>query len=141
MTIADPRARVFAPETGDDLPAPAPTPAPAQRLTDRRDGVIAVIVERSDQTCSLYCRGTDGNWPSIADAKSAVESLSAQVVWRESTSGVWVARFDVNDPPIVDRGPGRGRRHDDPKPTRPSDRGDTYMAARILRGTSVAGLG
>jgi hypothetical protein len=116
-------------------------PSPARRLTDRRDGVIAVIVERDDQTCSLYCRGTDASWPSVAEAKAAVEELSAQVVWRESSSGVWVARFDVNDAPIPDRGPGRNRRRDDPKPTRSSDRGDTYVAARVLRGTSVAGLG
>jgi hypothetical protein len=137
MTIAEPRSRVVAPGTDSDFLAPSP----ARRLTDRCDGVIAVIVVRGDQTCSLYCRGTDGSWPSVADAKAAVEELSAQVVWRESTSGVWVARFDVNDAPISDRGSGRNRRRDDPKPTTPSARGDTYMAAQVLRGTAVAGLG
>jgi hypothetical protein len=137
MTIAETRPRAVAPGTGSDFLVSSP----GRRLSDRSDGVIAVIVERGDRTCSLYCRGTDGGWPSVAEAKAAVEELSAQVVWRESTSGVWVARFDVDDAPISDRGPGRNRRRDDPKPIRSSDRGDTYMAARVLRGASVPGLG
>ncbi len=106
---------------------------------DDQKGVIAVVVERENGSCSLFCRGFGGSWPSIDEAKSAVEKASGQVAWRETTSGVWVARVKVNGVPASDRGPGRRRRPVPDRSVRPSVGGDSYMAARVLRGTARIG--
>jgi len=98
-------------------------------------GVVAVVVERDDGTCVLFFRGSGGTWPSSDEAKNAVDKISAGVVWRESTGGVWVARADVNGPEVLDRAPARRRRTEPGKPTKTSAKKDTYMAARVLRGT------
>lgn len=60
--------------------------APAQKQ------VVAVIVERADKTCAVVGRGSGASWPSLHEAKEAVATMAAEVVWRETTSGVWVAR-------------------------------------------------
>jgi len=106
---------------------------------DHQKGVIAVVVEREDGSCSLFCRGFGGSWLSIDEAKSAVEKASGQVAWRETTSGVWVARVNVNGVPASDRGLGRRRRAASDRSMRPSVGGDSYMAARVLRGTARIG--
>jgi len=102
-------------------------------------GVVAVVVERGDRTCSLYWRGSDGAWPSIDQAKNAVEKVVAQVVWRETTPGVWVARVEGSEPTPVDPGPRRARRVEDRKAVTASGR-ETYMAALVLRGIDRSGL-
>ena len=104
-----------------------------------QEGVVAVVVERGDRTCTLFCRGSGGTWPSIDEAKDEVKKISTQIVWPETTRGVWVARADVNEPPTLDRGSGHSRRTDPTTPTRASAEGDSYMAARVLRGTARAG--
>jgi len=105
-----------------------------------QEGVIAVVVERGDRTCALYCRGSDSTWPSMVEAKNAVEKISAPVVWRETTGGVWVARAGVTEPPVFGRGSGRSRRTEPAETTRASASGGTYMTARVLRGMSRSGL-
>ena len=106
---------------------------------DHQKGVIAVVVEREDGSCSLFCRGFGGSWPSIDEAKGAVEKASGQIAWRETTSGVWVARVNVSGVPASDRDPGRRRRPAPDRSMRPSVGGDSYMAARVLRGTARIG--
>jgi len=98
-------------------------------------GVVAVVVERDDGTCVLFFRGSGGTWPSSDEAKNAVDKISAGVVWRESTGGVWVARADLNGPEVSDRATARRRRSEPGKPAKTSATKDTYMAARVLRGT------
>ncbi len=98
-------------------------------------GVVGVVVERDDGTCVLFFRGSGGTWPSSDEAKNAVDKISAGVVWRESTGGVWVARADVNGPEVLDRARARRRRTEPGKPTKTSASKDNYMAARVLRGT------
>ena len=120
---------------GADPSAPV-RPRPAAK---GEDGVIAVIVERDDGTCTVFCRGTDRSWPSMEQARESVEDISSGAVWRQTTPGVWVARRGVADPPICDRGPGRGRRSEVSKTTRSSGQGDTYMAALVLRGITGPG--
>jgi hypothetical protein len=107
-------------------------------LPDQK-GIVAVAVERDDGTCVLFCRGSGVTWPSRDEAKKAVEKSSPDIVWRESTQGVWVARCDVNVPPVLDRVSGRRRRTDPDRVTSTSTGRDTYMAARVLRGTARFG--
>jgi len=103
-----------------------------------RKGIVAVVVERGDGTCTALCRGSDTSWPSTDVAKDAVERISPAVMWREITAGVWVARTDGSESPFFDRSPGHSRR-EAPKASRPSTGGDTYMAALVLRGTAMSG--
>jgi len=110
-----------------------------RRVTRSQEGVIAVVVERSDGTCSVFCRGSGGSWPSVDEAKNVVEKVSPWVVWRETTPGVWTGRSDANELQVLDRGSGRSRRTEPAKLTRPSSGADTYVAARILRGTARSG--
>lgn len=107
--------------------------------TERQTGVIAVAIERGDGTCSLLRKGESASWPSIGEAKSAVESSSAGIVWRETTPGVWTARADGSEPPALDRSYGHGRRTESAKSTKAPAQGDTYMAALVFRGTARSG--
>jgi hypothetical protein len=106
--------------------------------TARPEAVIAVVVEHDDRTCSLFCRGSGGSWHSIEEAKDAVERISSDIVWRETTAGVWIARTGTNEPPVFDRGSGVSRRAA-ASPKKASSEGDTYMAARVLRGIRRSG--
>ena len=106
---------------------------------DKPEGVIAVVVERDDGTCALLREGSSASWPSIDEAKSAVDSTSVQVAWRETTPGVWTARADGSAPPALDRSYGRSRRAEPARPTRAPARGDSYMAASVFRGTARSG--
>jgi hypothetical protein len=116
-------------EAGGDRPAPNEV----HGNTAGSEAVIAVVVERDDRTCSLFCRGSGGSWHSIEEAKDAVGRISSEVTWRETTPGVWIARTGTNKPPVSDRGSGVSRRQA-AGPKKTSSRGDTYMAARVLRG-------
>ena len=109
------------------------------RDPERPAGVIAVAIERGDGTCSLLREGASASWPSIGEAKSAVESSSTGIVWREATPGVWTARADGSEPPALDRSYGKGRRAEPVKSTRAAAQGDTYMAALVFRGTARSG--
>jgi len=102
--------------------------------TGRQAGVIAVAVQRVDRTCALFFRGSSGSWPSVDEAKASVEEVSAQVVWRETTPGVWAARVDVNEPPPLDHAPQRRRSPEPPRVAKSSTGTNTYMAALVLRG-------
>lgn len=108
-------------ETGDGL------------VTARQNGVVAVVVQHGDRMCSLFFRGSGTGWPSTDRAKDAVEKIAPGAVWRETTLGVWVARTATSEPPVLDHTYGHSRREPD-KPRRTSTRGDSYMAARVLRG-------
>lgn len=110
-----------------------------RRVTRSHDGVIAVLVEGSDGTCSLFCRGSGGSWPSVDEAKNVVEKVSPWVVWRETTPGVWTGRSDANEPQVLDCRSGRGQRTEPANTTRPSSVADTYLAARVLRGITHSG--
>jgi hypothetical protein len=111
----------------------------ALREPERAAGVVAVAIERGDGTCSLLRAGASASWPSIGEAKSAVESSSAGIIWREATPGVWTARADGSEPPALDRSYGHGRRSEPAKSTRAAAQGDTYMAALVFRGTARSG--
>ena len=102
-------------------------------------GVVAVVVERDDGTCVTFGRACAGVWPSVDEAKNVVEKFSSPVLWRETTGGVWVARVDGAVHPVPDPGPARRRRSDADRPTRAPAGTDTYMAARVLRGTAPVG--
>ncbi len=102
-------------------------------------GVVAVVVERDDGTCVTFGQACPGVWPSVDEAKNVVEKCSAPVLWRETTGGVWVARVDASVNPVPDPGPGRRRRSETDRPTRAPAGTDTYMAARVLRGTAAVG--
>lgn len=56
------------------------------------EDVVAVVVQRGDRTCSVICRGAGFSWPTVGDAKAAVERMAPRISWRETTRGVWVAR-------------------------------------------------
>jgi len=56
------------------------------------DEVVAVVILRSDKTCGVVCRGAGFSWPSMGEAKAAVEQMAPSISWRETTKGVWVAR-------------------------------------------------
>lgn len=131
MKTANRSQMVTDPEVDDDGPVFTGTwgDRPNQR------GVVAVAVERDDGTCVLFCRGSGVTWPSRDEAKKVVEKFSADIVWRESTEGVWVARSDVNLPPVLDRVSARRRRTEPERVSRTSPGRDSYMAARVLRGT------
>ena len=57
-----------------------------------RQGVVAVIMECVDRTCTVVSRGRAAIWPSVGDAMRAVKDLAPTVVWRETRPGFWVAR-------------------------------------------------
>ena len=103
------------------------------------DRTVAVVVERDDGTSMLYCRGSGGDWPSVTEAKRVVETVSRDVVWRETTSGVWVGRCGESKGPAADRGTGRSRRPEVPSRPRVSPGGETYLAALVLRGMVGSG--
>jgi hypothetical protein len=107
---------------------------PSRAGPDSQLGIAAVIVERGDRTCALFNRGLTDNWPSIDEAKAAVEKVSARVVWRETTRGVWVARVDGREPLISDRRRGGARRAEPAKTAKTSTPGDTFLTAHVLRG-------
>lgn len=77
---------------------PARPARPARRTRRNQPGVlgqkevVAVVIERSDKTCAVVGRGNGSSWPSLRAAQDAVSVLSPDVVWRETTRGVWVAR-------------------------------------------------
>lgn len=102
-------------------------------------GVVAVVVERDDGTCVTFGQACAGVGPSVDEAKNTVEKLSSPVLWRETTGGVWVARVDASACPVPDPAPARRRRSDADRPNRAPAGTDTYMAARVLRGTAPAG--
>lgn len=102
-------------------------------------GVVAVVVEREDGRSVTFGRHCAGVWPSVDEAKNLVEKVSAPVRWRETTGGVWVARADVPEIPVPDRGRERRRRSDSDTAPQPPAGTATYMAARVLRGIAPGG--
>jgi len=111
----------------------------ARPNADRTVAVIAVVVERDDGTSMLYCRGSAGEFPSAEEARRVVERVSSDVVWRETTPGVWVGRCGESEGPAADRGNGRTRRPEPPRRPRVSPGGQTYLAALVLRGMVGSG--
>jgi len=126
------------------------TIVPATHRTDRQDersptarnreaeprvhkGVQGVLVERDDGTCVSFGLDLNGEWPTIDHAWHAVKNVSAQLAWRETTPGVWVARAKVDDSPDRDRRPSSGRRAEASPSVNSSTRDQSYMAARVLR--------
>jgi len=103
-----------------------------------RTGVMAVVVERQDGSCALYLPRSNESRPSLDDARAVVEMTAAPVRWRETTPGVWTARAAEDHPSRGDGWP-HGRRADPAVPTKASAPGDSYTAARVLRGTARPG--
>ena len=115
--------------------AAEPVAAPDAALEATTHGrVLAVVVQRTDHTCGLFCRGWGGDWPALGDAQGALEQMVGSVVWREATPGVWVARSNVDRAPVPERRAKRPRRVEVTRSSRSVSDNDTYETARILRG-------
>jgi hypothetical protein len=57
-----------------------------------RYGVIAIVIECVDKTCTVVGSDFSLDFPSIHDAMGSIEEMTPPVVWREATPGYWVAR-------------------------------------------------
>ena len=54
--------------------------------------VVAVVIERADTTCVLLYPGFGSSRTSLGAAMDAVENVTPGVVWREKSTGSWIAR-------------------------------------------------
>jgi hypothetical protein len=63
----------------------------ARRAGARRRGIVAVVLEGLDRTCTVTgC--VSGTLSSRAEAMRRVEAVVPRVTWRETRPGYWVAR-------------------------------------------------
>ena len=92
--------------------------------------VRAVLVERVDATCVLYCGGPVGEWPSLDHAWDAVAKIDPHLEWRASTPGVWVG-VPRSVPCPSDDGPG-ALHLDTAGATNESAMGGAFTVARLM---------
>jgi len=65
----------------------------ARRLTTAQKGVVAIVIECVDKSCTVVGSGFALDCRSLQDATRVVEDMAAQRVrWRETAPGFWVAR-------------------------------------------------
>jgi hypothetical protein len=65
----------------------------ARRLTTAQKGVVAIVIECVDKSCTVVGSDFALDCPSLQDAKRVVEDKAAQSVrWRVTAPGFWVAR-------------------------------------------------
>lgn len=81
-----------------------PHPVATIEATGRRDtriaakpgavryGVVGIIIECVDKTCTVVGGDFSLSCRSIDDAMGTIEKMASPVVWRETTPGFWVAR-------------------------------------------------
>ena len=117
--------------------SPKPSREPAELVPP--GGVLGVIVERPDGTCTLYTQGGRGDWPSMRAAYDALEQVAPVLEWRQSTPGVWVARAGDREPELPTRTrSSRAAGSPRPAPRPPSaPKSDSYIAARVIRGVGT----
>jgi hypothetical protein len=60
--------------------------------SSERYGVIAVIIECVDETCTVVGSDFSLSCSSLDDAMDTIGEMTTPVVWRETTPGFWVAR-------------------------------------------------
>ena len=64
----------------------------AAKPATERYGVVAIVIEGVDKTCTVVGGDFSISCPSIDDAMGTIEEMAPTVVWREATPGFWVAR-------------------------------------------------
>ena len=92
------------------------------------------MVDDAPARCSFEALAAVGHRPT--EPRMPWRRSHQELVWRETTPGSGLLGSLTNEPPVIDRAHGHGRREPD-KPKRASLRGPSYMAARVLRGISV----
>ena len=95
---SSPEGRWTSPDPGE---AAARSGSDSSPDRDDDGSVVAVLAQRSDGTCVVYCEGRRGEWPSKGAAIEAITSWSPTLAWRESTPGVWVGRAAVAPTPGI----------------------------------------
>ena len=65
----------------------------AKRLAPAREGVVAIVIECVDKSCTVVGNEFALDCRSLQDATRVVEDMASQTVeWRERAPGFWVAR-------------------------------------------------
>ncbi len=65
----------------------------ARRLATAHEGVVAIVIECVDESCTVVGNEFTLDCRSLQDATRVVEDMAAQPVdWRERAPGFWVAR-------------------------------------------------